>query len=81
MKRYIKTAKDPDTNPSDRAEAILQSLGASITQLHNLHSKALKLYKEHGSDDAVMSQLADHYGDLLKEIDQLYDKYKNFNSK
>lgn len=68
--------RDPDNNPSDRAEAIIQSLGNSLTKLHNLHVKYKKMYLEHGSDDAKMSRLSDIAGDLLKEVDLLVDKYR-----
>lgn len=77
MKRVILAYKDPDNNPSDRAEAIIQSLGASITNLHNIHRKYATLYKEKGDDDALMSNLSDIAGDMLKQIDMIVDTYKN----
>lgn len=75
MKRYIAMSKDPDNNPSDRAEAIVQSLGNTITKIGNLHKKAKRQYLEHGADDAMMTKLADKFGDMLKELDRIYDKY------
>lgn len=71
----VLASRDPDSNPSDRAEAIVQSLGNSITQLHNIHLRAKRDYQANASDDSKMSKLADRYGDLLKEIDQLIDRY------
>lgn len=76
MKIYIRSSKDPDNNPSDRAEAIIQSLGSSITNLHNIHSKYIKIYKENGDDDDMMTQIADEAGDMLKQIDGIVDQYK-----
>lgn len=77
MKRVILAYKDPDNNPSDRAEAIIQSLGTSITNLHNIRRKYAKLYEENGYDDALMSNLSDIAGDMLKQIDMIVDTYKN----
>ena len=77
MKRVILAYKDPDNNPSDRAEAIIQSLGTSITNLHNIHLYYSKLYEKKGYDDALMSNLSDVAGDMLKQIDMIVDTYKN----
>lgn len=77
MKKVILAYKDPDNNPSDRAEAIIQSLGTAITNLHNIHSKYIKLYKEKGDDDTLMSNLSDIAGDMLKQVDMIVDTYKN----
>lgn len=74
MKRIL-CYRDPDNNPSDRAEAIVQSLGNSITKLHNMHLYSKSCYEEFGDNDAKMTELADCAGDLLKEVDQLVDKY------
>lgn len=77
MKRVILAYKDPDNNPSDRAEAIIQSLGTSITNLHNIHRYYRDLYRDNGDDDALMSNLSDIAGDMLKQIDMIVDNYKN----
>lgn len=76
-KSCIQSSKDPDNNPSDRAEAIIQSLGSSITNLHNIHSKYKKIYLEFGSDDEKMIKLSDEAGDMLKQVDIIVDKYKH----
>ena len=73
----ILSYRDPDNNPSDRAEAIVQSLGEIITQIHNLHLSAKKTYNEKMNDDSEMMKLSDKYGELLKELVQVYDKYKS----
>ena len=77
MKRVILAYKDPDKNPSDRAEAIIQSLGTAITNLQNIRRKYATLYEEKGYDDALMSNLSDVAGDMLKQIDMIVDNYKN----
>lgn len=71
----ILSYRDPDTNPSDRAEAIVQSLGEVITQLHNLYLESKRIYNEHADDDSEMTKLADKYGDFLKELVAVRDKY------
>lgn len=75
MKRYVVAYKDPDNNPSDRAEAIIQDLGTIITQIGNIQKRIKRTYLEHGADDTEMTKLADKYGDMLKELVAVYDKY------
>lgn len=79
MKRLLSTihaSKDPDTNPSDRAEAIIQSLDVALKRLRKIYRTCNNSYKEHGADDDLMTKLSDKYGDLVKELDAIVDKYE-----
>lgn len=73
----INASRDPDTNPSDRAEAIVQSLDVTLKRLRKLYRSCKHMYESNGSDDDLMMTLSDNCGDMVKELDLIVDKYEN----
>lgn len=75
MKRVI-CSFDPETNPTDAARSVVDTLNSDITKLHNIVSQWRKTLQAHPDDDSSMNKIIDESAYMQSQIDKILDHYR-----
>lgn len=76
MKRII-CSRNPDENPSDRAEGLLDDLDDVLKSLRRIYTQYRKFYDVHKIDDDEMLKLGDCIGNMVEVLREQRFQHKN----
>ena len=75
MKRVVISSFDPETNPRDAAESIIDSINSDITTIGNIVKHWKRILKEHPDNDSAMNKIADESAFLQQHLDEIRQHY------
>lgn len=75
MKRLIYNSFDPETNPTDAARSVIDTLNSDITSIRNVVKGYANIVKNHPDDDSKMNKIVDELSYLQAHLDDIISHY------